>query len=257
MPEDIIYQYNEKYHQITSISTPIGRPFRVANGEPVYKEEVINMNQISLTTLPSRIFFWVRQAEGERDMYTSDTLARISQISVTVNSRTGILNNTEEWDLWRMSVDNGLKMSFDEWKHYCGSVLCIDFGKNIGLGEDEGVGLEGTYNFSAKVYWSPIDNVPKKYDLNCLVLYEGSYTFVGTKVFSQNGLISRSDVINSEEKREMDSDFVERIYGGSFLSSAKSLLSSIKPYAKKGAKIGRELAPLVSTLAPRAGPAFE
>ena len=49
------------------------------------------------------------------------------------------------------------------------------------------------------------------------------------------------------------------MYGGSFISGFKNVFNKaqkLRPYAKQAIKLGKELAPVVNTIAPRAGPAW-
>ena len=49
------------------------------------------------------------------------------------------------------------------------------------------------------------------------------------------------------------------MYGGSFISGFKNVFNKaqkLRPYTKQAIKLGKELAPVVNTIAPRAGPAW-
>ena len=53
-------------------------------------------------------------------------------------------------------------------------------------------------------------------------------------------------------------EYLERMYGGSFMSSMKNIYNKaqkLKPYAKYAVKFGKDIAPVIETIAPRAGPA--
>ena len=112
---------------------------------------------MSLSSIPSRIYIYAKLRDDQQTLYTSDTFARISRISINFNGVSGILASSQEWELWRMSSDAGMKLSYNQWKEYTGSVLCIQPGKNLGLGPNQCVGLLGTYDFSYEIDIQNID----------------------------------------------------------------------------------------------------
>ena len=67
-------------------------------------------------------------------------------------------------------------------------------------------------------------------------------------------------MLSAGDFTEIDSEYLERLYGGDFMTGLKNVYSkaqSLKPYAKKAVRLGKDLKPVVNTIAPRAGPAYE
>ena len=74
----------------------------------------------------------------------------------------------------------------------------------------------------------------------------GLFTISNSQVVKQLGVVSSSDVLEASEYNEIDAEFVEKMYGGNFLSGLKHVFSKaqkLKPYARKGSKIAKELDP--------------
>ena len=64
------------------------------------------------------------------------------------------------------------------------------------------------------------------------------------QVVKQLGVVSLSDVLAAQEYNEIDLEFVEKMYGGNFLSGLKHVFSKaqrLKSFVKKGSKIARDL----------------
>ena len=64
----------------------------------------------------------------------------IKNLKVNFNNRVNLLATYTESDLWSMSCKNGLVDSFNEWKHYTGSLCIIDIVADFGVeaGETDG-----------------------------------------------------------------------------------------------------------------------
>ena len=92
-----------------------------------------------------------------------------------------------------------------------------------------------------------------------MVDYAGVYSIQDTRIVRQVGIVTANDVLTASEFTEMDSEYLEKLYGGDFMSGLKNVYSkaqSLKPYAKKAVRFGREIAPIVETIAPRFTPAL-
>ena len=222
------------------------------------EKEIISDNY-TLNTIPSKMYVFVRQKEGDRTYSSCDTFARIKKFSLNFNGQDSLMNGAQEWDLWRMSVDNGLKMSYPDWQYYGGSVLCIDFGKNLGLGVNQCVGMLGNFDFQIKLTAQNIAKAPIDMDLNIVFDMAGILTLSVSQALTQMGIVTPDDVLGAEDFKEMSSEYLERVYGGSFLTGLKNVYTKaqmLKPYAKKAVKFGQMIAPVVETMAPRVGPLY-
>ena len=224
---------------------------------PVF-QQIISDNH-TINTIPNKAYIYVRQKEADRTARTADTFARINSISLNFNGQDSLLSGASECDLWRMSVDNGLKMSFIEWQNYSGSVCCIDFGKNLGLGVNQCVGMLGNFDLQIKVTYANISKTDKFFDLCIVYDLAGILTVSASQAMQQMGIVTPDDVLQAEDYKEMSSEFLERMYGGNFMSGLRNVYSkalTLKPYAKKAVKFGQMIAPVVGTLAPRVAPIY-
>ena len=215
---------------------------------------------MSLSTIPSKVYIFIKESERSHSAMSSDCFANIHKIQINFNGVSGVLASASEWELWRMSVNNGLKMSYPQWQFYTGSVLCIDFGKDIGLSPNQCVGLLGQYDFNYSLDYKVLNTELKKYDLYTVIDYAGIYTIQDQQIVRQLGIVRTSDVLEADEYNEMDGEYLERLYGGNFMTGLKNVYTKaqkLKPYAQKAVRFGRDLAPIVETLIPRARPALD
>jgi hypothetical protein len=258
IPRSLTYDYNElKIH-----SKDLARYARPVTGG-ILREKVsttATSDQISLMSIPNKIYIFVRPRESSRSAFTADCFAEITSLSFQFNNSSGLFSSASESDLWRMSVANGLRMSYPQWKDYTGSVLCIDFGKDIGLQPTQCVGMLGQYNMNFTLTFKILNTLKLDYELVTLVDYTGVFNIIDQQINKQIGIITPQDVLQADEYNEIDGEEMEKLHGGSFMDEMKTVYSKakkLKPYAKKAVKAAEMLEPAISTLAPRAAPGLK
>lgn len=213
-------------------------------------------NNIQLNSIPKRIYIFARRNNNTRNkrLEATDTFANISGISFNWNNRNGILSSASEEQLYQMSVCNGLNMSWDDWHIRCGSVLCIDFAKNIGLSSMEAPGLLGTYQMNYSINLKNISTDPLALDLYTVVVSAGTFTISSNRANSQIGVISKQDILDAPDLPLVQYDY--DMDGGNFFSGLKKTGRFLKKAAKKVAplirKYGPGVADAVGMVAPRA-----
>ena len=255
VPPVCTYDFHDYQYRNKEKNTIV--PGFIAGAAPIF-QEIISDNH-TINTIPNKAYIFVRQKESDRNASTADTFARISAISLNFNGQDSLLSGASECDLWRMSVDNGLKMSLIEWQNYSGSVCCIDFGKNLGLGVNQCVGMLGNFDLQIRVTFANISLIAKNFDLCIVYDLAGILTVSASQAMQQMGIVTPDDVLQAEDYKEMSSEFLERMYGGNFMSGLRNVYSkalTLKPYAKKAVKFGQMIAPVVGTLAPRVAPIY-
>ena len=131
-PKGMVSTYS--YMQLTPYPTTGGSLTTLAS-------QTLTSNVISLDCVPSKLYVWARLSDAYRKYSTTDTFCSISNVSVTYNNRSSVLSSLNQWDLFRMSVENGINQSWMQFSKNMGSVLCIDISKNIGVPMHEAPGV--------------------------------------------------------------------------------------------------------------------
>jgi len=105
----------------------------------------VQFNNISLGTVPSHVFIYVRQKAADKTRFDADGYLAVDKLSLTVGGRPGNLVNWTPRHLYLASVENGVNMSWKMFSQTLGSVICLGFGKDI-----PGIlpGLRRTIDFS-------------------------------------------------------------------------------------------------------------
>jgi len=84
-----------------------------------------------LSCIPSHIFIYARPALSIQNRYQADAFLAISNVNITINNKAGILSNMTQAQLYNMSVENGVNMSWGQWSQRVGSILCLAMGRDV------------------------------------------------------------------------------------------------------------------------------
>lgn len=94
-------------------------------------EITVDFNAIRLSVIPSHCYIFAKPKIDTVRPYNADAFLNISKVNVQISNRTGILSNMLEQELWNMSSENGIALSYPQWNQKVGSVLKLGFGKDL------------------------------------------------------------------------------------------------------------------------------
>ena len=208
-----------------------------------------------LSFIPTRMYLFVRQRASDRTFQTSDTCFRINSVSITMGNVVGILSSANSFDLYQISASNGLNMTWQQWKQQMGSVLCLQFGKDLPLDPSLAVGMLNNFQFTASVNCTNITGQVCNPELCYCWITPGMIDIHGTKCDSTSNLVSAEQVIASRANpfSHSLSAYDESLpFGGSAMMGGGffgNLWSGIKGMGRKLA----HAAPLAANLAASLG----
>ena len=113
-------------HTYTDIIT---RTFSVSGNSQAGVEHNIATGAITLSQVPSRIYMYCIPQADINSHNVADAFGAITSLKIQTDSDAGGLSNASQQQLYQMSVRNGLDQSFQEFKDYQGSVVCLDITK--------------------------------------------------------------------------------------------------------------------------------
>lgn len=262
IPKLLHYPYYELGRYITSAGAaqaanpfPMlrgGTPFTVPGGV----SGQVSVNNIQLQSIPKRIYIYVQENKGTGlidPKSRPNVWARIDRISVNWNSVAGKLSTAESYDLYRMSVKNGLEMTWLQWSRFCGSVLCIEPPTDLGLSPLEASGSRGSYQLQFQLDYTNLQNRPVTYQVYSLVVAEGFMTINDSLVSQDVGVLTETAIADAPTMPPGTMAEVTNMYGGGFWGD---LWKGIKKGAKFIGKVGKtalgvagKVAPIVGTVA--------
>ena len=240
---------------------------------------LINSNNIQLNSIPRRMYVYVRKRNS--DLYSSpantDSYFRIDNISIQFLNKNGLLASASAQQLYLMSLGNHLNMSWTQWNgptqlighppppvigniNAVGSVLCIEFAKDIGLDALQAPGKNEQCMLQMQVNCTNLSASSVNPTLYVVAVLDGTFTIEGLGRASTNvGVITSQDILDAKSKPFLNWKDVESVNGGDFFSGLKEFgknlwsgLKSVHDFVKDKRLIsqGLDAFPLTKPFAP-------
>lgn len=247
MPVTNLYEYNNIANYLNTQQGSV----------PPQGIQTYNVNNIQLDSVPSHLFIFAKKRVQDKTFNDTDSYARIQGITMTFGNISGILSDATEQQLYKISVNNGSKQSWNEWSKYVGSVLCVSFARDISMGMENVVGAAGQYQVQYKLDIKNLSRDPIIYDIHTVVVYDGFVKIEGQSVYLQNNLGPIKSVYNSPTVRNVEWAGMDQFTGAGFKSFLKSAGKKGLQLAKSEAKkYGPDLVQMALSEIPGVGPAL-
>lgn len=206
-----------------------------------------------LNQVPRRMLIFIRRQNPSS--LDPQTFCRIDGFNLNFANVAGLFASASPQQLWQMSQRNGSNISYTEWQTSRGSVLAIDFGRDIGLEADLAPGTQGLFQIQPQVSFTNIAADNWLPEVNVIYILQGNVTIVPNACRFTLGNLTREMVLQANISGiELSSEM------HSILDSGGSFWSSLKSFAKKAAhgigqvaKIASAAAPALSMINPALG----
>jgi hypothetical protein len=255
LPQVLTYPYQDIQRYITQVGT-------INAGQ---LQTQISTNNIQLSSVPQKIYVYAKRRVSTETAYTTDTFGAIEQMSVSYNNRSGLLAQASQYDLYQMSRNNGLEMSWNDFHGLAmvsnsatngftkigssGSVVIIDPCRNLGLSPVESSGINETIQLQITLNVRNVnqtDNIV--FDVYVVAVNVGVFTIANQRSVSQIGVLSRNDVLNASNAPEISYHrYVNELEGGTFMDDLQMVLNS--PWESIIKPVGKAVLPLAVPLA--------
>jgi hypothetical protein len=219
----------------------------IANGS----SQLLMSDSIKLSQIPRKLFLFARHKRSSSTQNTSDSFLRLDRVNVLWNNQSGLLSNASEQQLFEMSKRNGLNLSYPSWRKHRGGVMCIEFGKDIGLLDSEAAGVQGQYTIQVQLDTTNVSGATFDAEFYMVFLYEGTFSVFENGARASLGNLSQEMVLMSKESEEMDYHHYSGMNGGSFWSDLKGFVNKISRGVQT---VGKFVAPALSTAFPQYAP---
>lgn len=217
IPNSVVYPY----YEIQRYPTNVGSVASLAS-------TTVQSANIQLHSIPNKMYVLARQRNADQTVFTSDVFAAITNLSINWNNRNGLCSAATTYDLYKMSIANGLQLSYSQFTKSVGSPICLTFGKDICLESNEAPGMLGTYQLQMSVtFTNPNASSAINYDLYIVTVSEGALTIQDNRAITQIGCFSQNDVINSLNAPFVDYNHLMKMRGASFWGNVKDFFSDV------------------------------
>lgn len=208
-------------------------------------------DSIKLSQIPRKLFLFARHKRSTSTHATSDSFLKIDNLNVLWNNQSGLLSNASEQQLYEISRRNGLNLSYGSWSKYRGGVMCIEFGKDIGLLDSEAPGVQGQYTISVQMRTTNVSGAVFDAEFFMVFLYEGTFSVFENGARASLGNLTQEMVLASKQSDEMDYHQYTDLSGGSFWTELKGFVNKV---ARGVQSVGKFAAPALSAAFPEFAP---
>ena len=244
IPKNVMYPYHLVDFKSQTSNTPI-----LAGGT-----STVPFNNVQLNAIPTRVYIAARRQKNARDFKQTDTFFAINKINVTFEARNGLLSSATQEDLYRISRLNGSNETWTQWSgkpavfssgltdtpiSTVGGVLCLRWGKDLGLNALQAPGIGGTFNFSYKLDIKNLTaNTITDLELATIFIFDGVYNLESGRVFTTTAPVTKEDVIIAEEQNGVDfSTAMVAAGGGTLMGRAMGGQDFLETIGKVGKDI--------------------
>jgi hypothetical protein len=200
-------------------------------------------NNIQLQSVPQSILVYVQKNESTRTIQSPDTFYSIERISVNFANRSGLLTSAEQYQLYKMSRDNGIQLDWYSWSGLAkkfiaaaddavggrgvdvktqGSILIINPAKDLSLDEVITNGSGGAFNLQMDITFQNSTAVAAV-DLCVLICENGYLKNINGSTTSSLAPLSADQVVETLSSGNAISDHNE-------LSKEMNILGGMAPY---------------------------
>lgn len=220
---------------------------------------------INLSAIPRRVIIWAEENRQDRQgnavaiVGKTDTLkAAITAINLSFGNRSGLFSSASQQDLYYIAKKNGLDMTYSQYSKYVGSVLALDFGRDIGLPTDLSVGTLANPQFGVTVSIKNVSAATVNFEVKYAIIYDGCMTIVNGSVNRQLGILSQNDVLEAQLKSQeiVSDEQCENLFGGRIAGNPLALLGMLPGIIsgiRKGVQVGAPIAKGVADFAEKIG----
>ena len=209
---------------------------------------------VRLNQVPRRVYVFCRHQRSTSEHTTSDSFLRIDRCNVMWNNESGVLNTASTQDLFELSKRNGCNLSWSQWYKYRGSVLCIELGKDIGLGDNEAPGVVG--NYTIQISLDVTNTSTENFTAECYMVFmmEGTMTIMPGSAVTSLANLTPDVVLASKMSPEVSHVEHNSLQGGGFFSGLKNFVNKVAHGVSSVANVAGKIAGPVLSVVPGAAP---
>lgn len=214
-------------------------------------------NNIQINAIPRYVWIYARRKNSPAFNFNKpDAYLAITNCSIDWNNSNSLLASATQQQLYDISRKNGVNLSWNEWSaqnlvasadedgltyvNGIGSVLCIEFGTDIGLKNGETAGQIGTYNLQIKINVKSYYPDTESIELYIVTSIPGVFTIFDMSASKRIGVVGRASG--------------STIPGLTYDSMKNDLMSGgfkIKKTLRAIGRIGKKLSPYANKYIPK------
>jgi len=206
----------------------------------------LTSQNLQLNQIPGLVLISVRIPMSSQTPYNTSSFLTIENISINLNSQSGLLASATQQDLYNISFRNGSAQSYYEWQGYnnnfdngepnstavpTGSLLVINPALDLSLDSMLSCGSLGQYSFQFNIRVKNNYGVPITPEICIITKNDGIFvTMQGTSII-YTGILDKATVLKAKEgEASLDYNTHQRLVGGRLNSSGFGAIKKMLKY---------------------------
>ena len=214
----------------------------------------LTSDSIKLSQIPRKMYIFVRHERSISNQNVSNSFLSLTSLDVLWNNQSGLFAQATPQDLYEISRRNGCNLSYPQWTQYRGSVFCCEFGKDIGLLDNEAPGVQGQYTIQIRPTFKNTGSNPFTGDYYVVMLNEGTFSIAENMGRASLGNLTPSAVLASKTSEELHYNDYDDLQGGGFMSKLKHVVNKVARGVQKGTNFAQKYAPAIVGMVPELAP---
>jgi hypothetical protein len=236
IPSLSVYNYNNiQYYPNVVGSLAPGATSQVTS-------QTLTPNQI-----PRRMMVYACRQFNDWTFNTTDTFARITNLSIQWNNSNNLLSTCTEADLYRISVKNGYdpEGGFPAWSAYTGAVISLNPCEDLNLGALEANGLQEKFNVTVNATIQNINNSKTiTFALYVIFIYDGILSInQNGQAVTNTAILTKTNVLEANAGPQVDFREVRDMSGGGLFDKLKSFVNVGSKVIRGAAQVAKQVAP--------------
>jgi hypothetical protein len=218
LPELQILPYTKPQEYIKSQT-----PSALASGASA----TVVSDSIKLSQIPRKMYIFARRERSASNYETSDAFLALERLNVLWNNQSGLFSQCGPQELYEISRRNGSNLSFPQSSFYRGSVFCAEFGKDIGLLDNEAPGVQGQYTIQVEATFKNTSGATVDSDFYIVMLDEGTFSVAPNMARASLGNLTPAMVLAAKESPEMHHLDYATLQGGGFHTRLRHIVHKV------------------------------
>lgn len=225
IPRSLVYDY----HPMIDYKTTINGGVAVVAGAQFSDYSSL----ITFPAIPRRIYVFARKAVGSLNFNDSDTFSSIDKVEIEYDNRQSLFASCDAYQLYKISQQNGLKMSYTQAQKFTGGIFICDVGKDLSLvNDDEATGLSISKQFQVKLTGRNLSANNGVFELFVVACLDALMTIEDNRAITQSSIVSKNDILTARNAQEFaEYTKPDSYFGGNFLKTLGKVAKTVVKHA--------------------------
>lgn len=199
------------------------------------------------SSIPKKIIVIVKQTDNGRTVNSTDTFARLNNVTIKMGNESGILASATPYDLWKISKDNKVDMEYSAWFgrdpatnanlpagarcSMTGSVFVFNPAIDLGLMKLQASGAQGKILFQIDTTYTNLHpSQAQNFTVNIYTVESGVLTIGPNSAQYQTSVVSPLDLFNTDKPDFLTNEMRLKGKGGFAFGPVLNFLKSAVPF---------------------------